>query len=247
MPAPYSKDFLLAVHRTVTVERLQRYLAATQNDFSRAIELYEMNIQLSSILYGILHGLEISMRNAANFALSTSYGTPFWYDKPPFPDFGKPGAGSEGPHWHGHAPLTRYWRGEVETAKSKPGVGNNPGKVIAELPFGFWVDLLRSQNHRSLWVDKKLNKAFPHARRDRGQIHRRLKAIQRLRNRISHHERVLTSANAVYYGDGYLTLEEIMECVNWICPLTGQWLRTEFKFTEAADILRAVHSRNIVL
>ena len=197
MPAQYSEEFLIAVRRTVTTERLKRYLAATKNDLSQAMRLYELNVQLCAILYGILHGLEVAVRNAEHFALTISYGSHFWYDKPPFPGFGKPSVGYEGPSWHQYAPLTQYWRDEVEAAKLKPGVGNRPGKVIAELTFGFWVDLLQSQNHRSLWVERKLNKAFPHAKRDRGQIHRRLKEIQLLRNRISHHERIITSSNVV--------------------------------------------------
>ena len=79
-----------------------------------------------------------------------SYGSHFWYDKPPYPDFGKPPAGCEGPSWHEYAPLSTYWRDQVDRAKLKPGVGNRPGKVISELTFGFWVDILQSQNHMPL-------------------------------------------------------------------------------------------------
>lgn len=247
MPAPYSEEFLTAVRRTVTTERLKRYLAATKNDLSHAMELYELNVQLCAILYGVLHGLEIAVRNAEHFALTTSFGSHFWYDKPPFTGFGKPDVGCEGPSWHQYAPLTPYWRDEVETAKLKPGVGNRPGKVIAELTLGFWVDLLQSQNHRSLWVDQKLNKAFPFAKRDRRQIHGRLKEIQLLRNRISHHERIITSSNVVYNGNGHLTLNEIVECVEWVCPHTARWLKTEFKFKDAEELLKRVADMRIIL
>jgi hypothetical protein len=247
MPAPYSEEFLVAVRRTVTIERLKRYLAATKNDLSQAMELYELNVQLCAILYGILHGLEIAVRNAEHFALINSYGSHFWYDRPPHTDFGKPAAGCEGPSWHQYAPLTPYWRDQVESTKLKPGVGNRPGKVIAELTFGFWVDLLQTQNHMPLWVLRKLNKAFPYAKRERGQIHRRLKEIQLLRNRISHHERIITSSDVVYNGNGYLTLDEIVECVEWVCPYTAQWLKTEFRFKDAADLLTRVAAMRITL
>jgi hypothetical protein len=120
MPAPYSEEFLVAVRRTVTIERLKRYLAATKNDLSQAMELYELNVQLCAILYGILHGLEIAVRNAEHFALTNSYGSHFWYDRPPHTDFGKPAAGCEGPSWHQYAPLTPYWRDQVESTKLKP-------------------------------------------------------------------------------------------------------------------------------
>jgi hypothetical protein len=247
MPAPYSEDFLIAVRRTVTTERLKRYLAATQNDISRAMELYELNVQLCATLYGLIHGLEVAIRNAEHCALTISYGSPYWYDEPPFPDFGKPAAGCEGPSWHEYAPLSTYWRDQVEKAQRKPGVNNRPGKVVAELTFGFWVDILQSQNHMPLWVIRKLNRAFPNTKRTRGQIHGRLKEIQLLRNRISHHERIITSSNVVYNGDGFLTLNEVVECVEWVCPHTAEWLKTEFGFNDAADLLKRVASKGITL
>jgi hypothetical protein len=46
------------------MERLSRYLSATGRDVPKALELYEYNVQLSEVLYGILHGLEVSVRNA---------------------------------------------------------------------------------------------------------------------------------------------------------------------------------------
>jgi hypothetical protein len=82
-----------------------------------------------------------------------------------------------------------YWRDKVTQAKNQPGVGNNPGKVVAELTFGFWVELLKSSNHIPLWMARNLRSAFPNAPGlNRRMIYSRLKAIQLLRNRISHHE-----------------------------------------------------------
>jgi hypothetical protein len=54
----------------------------------------------------------------------------------------------------------------------------------------------------------------------RHAIHQRLKTVQLLRNRISHHERVLTAAQALYNGAGVISLAEILECVDWICADT---------------------------
>jgi hypothetical protein len=125
---------------------LRRYLGATRQNVAQALQLYEYKIALSEALYGLLHGLEVAVRNAAHHALTASFGTPTWYDI---------------------APLSGYWVDQLGKAKQKPGVGAVPGKVVAELTFGFWVDLLQGGNHRSVWVDRKLNKAFPNARRHR--------------------------------------------------------------------------------
>jgi hypothetical protein len=71
----------------------------------------------------------------------------------------------------------------------------------------------------------------------RSDVH---KSIQLLRNRISHHEAVLTTSNALYNGDGLITLGGFMERVQWVCTETAQWMLAEFKYTEAQRILRDV-------
>jgi hypothetical protein len=92
-----------------------------------------------------------------------------------------------------------------------------------------------------MWVGKKLNKAFPNASgRTHRDIHDRLKIAQRLRNRISHHERVLTSGNTLYTGFDFLTLTELVEVADWICTDTAGWIRTRFRFADAQQILTDV-------
>lgn len=226
MPPPYSAQFLLSIRRTVTTERLTRYLGATGQDVPRALELYEYNVQLSEILYGLLHGLEVTVRNAEHQALTASYGTPTWYDI---------------------APLSAYWQDQLADAKAKPGVAGKPGKVVAELTFGFWVDLISRHNHNRLWMGKRLSSAFPNTTLRRDAIHARLKSVQLLRNRISHHEPILTSARALYNGNGVLRLAQILECVEWVCPDTAQWIRSQFRYAEAERILNHVNGSGVML
>jgi hypothetical protein len=226
LPSPYSAQFLASIERTITKERLTRYLGASGQDVSRALELYEQNVRLSEVLYGLLHGLEVAVRNAEHHALTAGYGTPTWYDA---------------------APLSPYWKDQIAKARAKPGVAGKPGNVVPELTFGFWVDLLKKQNYQSLWVGGKLHRAFPNARRPRALIHKRLKAIQLLRNRISHHEPVLTVANSIYHGAGVLTLPELVETVEWVCVDTAQWVKAQFRYEEAERILREVAAMKISL
>ena len=227
MPSPYSATLLANIERTITRERLTRYLGATGHDLSKALELYEYNVQLSEVLYGLLHGLEVMVRNAAHHALTASYRTPAWYDA---------------------APLSTYWQDQLAKAKAKPGAAGKPGKVIAELTFGFWIDLLQASNHRTLWVNQKLNRAFPNAAgKTRFNIHERLKAIHLLRNRLSHHEPILTAANGVYNGNLIITLPQLTECMEWVCLDTAQWIKAQFRYAEAERILREVAAKGISL
>lgn len=227
LPPPYSPELLASIQRTITKERLTRYLGATGQDTPKALALYEFNVQLSEVLYGLLHGLEIMVRNATHDALTRSYGTAAWYDA---------------------APLSSYWQDQLAKAKAKPGAAGKPGKVISELTFGFWVDLLQATNHRRLWVNQKLHRAFPHAAgKTRFDIHERLKAIHLLRNRLSHHEPILTSANGVYNGNIVIPLPQLTECMEWVCLHTARWIKAEFRYGEAERILREVTAMSITL
>ena len=69
-PLPYTPQLLTSLERTVTQERLIPYLVATSQDLAQALFLYEANVALSEVLYGLLHGLELSMRNAIHHALT---------------------------------------------------------------------------------------------------------------------------------------------------------------------------------
>ncbi len=97
------------MERTITLERLTRYLGATGQDVSHALELYEYNVHISEVLYGLLHGLEVAVRNAEHQVLTVSYGTAAWYDP---------------------APLSPYWRDQLNKAKVKPGTGGKPERCL---------------------------------------------------------------------------------------------------------------------
>lgn len=226
LPPPYSPQLLTSIERTITRGRLSRYLRATRQDLSRALELYEYNVQLSEVLHGVLHGLEVSIRNAEHQALTASYGSATWYDS---------------------APLSPYWQDQLVKAKAKPGAAGVPGKVVAELTFGFWVDLTSKPNNNILWLGRRLSTAFPNTTLRREVIHLRLKSVLRLRNRIMHHEPVLTSSRALYEGAGTISLPELLECVEWVCTDTAQWIRAQFRYSDAERILNLIAAMNIRL
>lgn len=211
---------LTDIERAVSRERLKRYLAATSQSLSDAIFLYERNIALSETTYGLLHGLEVAIRNSMHDALSSRFQTSRWYDV---------------------APLTPYSRDKVNAAvRDAGGTNASPGKVVAELTFGFWTDLAARGYHWTLW-QPCLSAAFPYGRLARPIIHRRLEDLRYLRNRIAHHEPILTSARALYVGGGRtISLASVPECGRWISPSIGDWLRTEFRLSTAETILETV-------
>jgi hypothetical protein len=122
-PFPYSPANINALERALSPERLATYLVAAGNDHAAAIRLYVWNTRISAALYGPLQALEILIRNAFHRELAAVYG-PAWYDNP-------------------RVPLTPTAAARVagakDTLRRRP---LDPGRIVAELSFGFWERLL---------------------------------------------------------------------------------------------------------
>jgi urocanate hydratase len=76
---PYSIEFLADLDRTLTRSRISRYLIATGENLEEALQLYEKNMAASEALFGILHGVEVSVRNSLHHALQADIGLEDWY------------------------------------------------------------------------------------------------------------------------------------------------------------------------
>lgn len=199
-PAPlfeYTDRQLAFLERAISTERLTPYYAQARGDQWTAIRLYERNTKLSEALYGVLQGLEVLLRNSIHRKLTQNIGSEDWYEKVPFFE-------SE--------------REEIERAKetiSDRPAKVIPGRVIAELNFGFWVRLFSGQYEKDFWV-KHLSGIYPASMR-RGVLHDRLVQIKTLRNRIAHHETLIKRDVRKDYG-------EILEAIRWISPTVRAWV-----------------------
>ncbi len=233
----YSPDFLASVERTISHARLTRYMAATGNDLALALDLYEKNVAVSEALFGLLHGLEVAVRNSLHHTLSTDLGIADWYrDGLPLP-------------WAPYRlSLTLPMKRSLSDARQNIKVGAPVGKLIAELTFGFWPRLV-ARHFDDLW-QPSLHKAFPHAPVPRRVVHWRLDVIRHLRNRIAHHEPILTSRNQVYTGfaqQPFIALPDILECTRWISTPMATWLETKTRYGQAIAVLASVNQSGINL
>ena len=229
----YSIEFLSDLDRTISRARLSRYMVATGGNLDAALQLYEANVLLSEALFGFLHGLEVAVRNSLHFVFSRDLGVNDWYiDGIALP-------------WKYPTPATLVFpnnmRNMIVDARSKAGPRASIGKVVAELPFGFWTTLVGNR-FEEIWR-RSLYTAFPHAKVRRQIIHWRLDVIRFLRNRIAHHEPILSSANQLYTGhpnQPTISLQELLECVEWISPGTAEWLRQSTRYEQAKSLLMEV-------
>lgn len=152
----------------LSTPRFTPYLAATWGNATAAIELEWWNLEVAAAFVVPLNRLELALRNALHSSLAAKFSRQDW--------------------WHS-APLDVNGRRKVADAKRqlaqlqrRPEV---PDDVVAQLTFGFWVSLISSRYHRTLWTPA-LHRVFPGAARR--ALHQDFSNVLVLRNRIMHHE-----------------------------------------------------------
>jgi hypothetical protein len=147
--------------------RMAPYLTTCAGSWSDALSLYDWNTRVSAAFFESIHYLEIGLRNALDQTAVERLGGGWLSPTSPL--------------------LTSRSQQAVSIAQGHAGGPRAPhGKVVAELPFGFWWSLLADEYNRRLW-QPALRFAFDGPVRRR-TLHHELDEIRRLRNRIAHHE-----------------------------------------------------------
>ncbi|CAM7769668.1 hypothetical protein HHA33_26090 (plasmid) [Phytobacter diazotrophicus] len=174
----------------------------------KALNLYMWNAQVSSAFLVPLHVCEVVIRNAISEVLETVYGARWpWsvgFERSlPIPV-------------HGYKPkddLVNARRNQLTT-----------GKVIPELKFVFWQKMLTGRFDNRLWNNHIL-RAFPNAAglgvtnsQLRQKLYDDLETIRKLRNRIAHHEPVI-SRNLLS------DFSIVKQLVSFRCEFTSEWMQ----------------------
>ena len=223
MPA----SFFTSLSRTLSTERLAQYAVGVSSE-AETYGRYLWNLALCESLYPSLQGLEVALRNALHEAASARYGTPWWFDggRSPVSVRGYQNHRGRGGVW---VHTGDAWK--VESAKAQlrqAGKPVQPGRIIAELTFGFWTALFnRHYVNEGLWP-ALLAPVFPALTTGRtiGVVRPRLEEVRRLRNRVFHHEPVWQDADLqAKHG-------RILEALGWICPDTARLVRSVDRFDQ---------------
>lgn len=181
-----------ALVRAISPDRLGTYQAEAQRSGRDEIALYLWDRDMASAAMADIAIVEVAMRNTMNDALARLAGQDDWY------------AVDIGLDDRSLASITKAW-GAV------PPASRVPGRIVAQLMFGFWRMLLESggdigkgpmkrrASYETLWR-QELRKAFPGGRAvaaaERLQFTRTwtldtVKLVHALRNRAAHHEPLL--------------------------------------------------------
>lgn len=191
--------FFHSMASALSLERLESY-AADEASPTIALARYLLNLALCESLYSPLQLCEVALRNTVHRHLSARLGRPDWYDAAAFP-------------------LTDWGREEIGKAKdtiTKARRDVLPGRVVAELHFGFWTSLFEAHYEgRRGFLPAGIRYLFPHlpkSRHNRKGLKRTLEEIRLLRNRVFHHERI------VHWTDLESRHHDILEVIGWISP-----------------------------
>jgi hypothetical protein len=188
---------------SISDDRLSRYRptgASSDRDLDTLVN-YFWNMALAESLHCSLCSVEVALRNAIHNAVSQHFGTATWYDQ--------------------RGLLDQHQFLEVNKAKDRIAANRRtvtPGRVVGQLPFGFWVTILSRNYHARLWRANNsatLRQAFPRvpaSMRQRGTIQNRFNGIRELRNSVFHHEPI--------FDDERLATrhQEIYYAIHWINP-----------------------------
>ncbi len=161
---------------------------------------YLWNIELSEALYPCLQTFEIALRNSIHTALSDHFQTELWFDQGILLDW--------------QQETLQEARDEL-TLHQKP---HEPGRIVAELSFGFWSSMFNSPYETPLWHAngaRLLNTVFPNlprTLRTRKKVSQRVERIRRLRNRVFHYEPIWNK------GDLEQRHHQVDEALSWISP-----------------------------
>ena len=192
------------IELSLSAERLAPYRHACHGDLDQAIALYEWNVDISTAFWRTLGQVEVVLRNTLHERLAawstSTYRESRWYLDPA-------------------NVLTLQARDDIAKARqraTRAGRDETPGRVVAELNFGFWRFLLARRYERTLRMPA-IRAAFPRHHGIRRDVDNVLAQLHQLRNRIAHHE-------PIHAHDLPALRTHAVDLVDWISPDARQWI-----------------------
>lgn len=187
-----SENNISKIIDNISEDRLSSYKYDSNNSINLIIDRYIYNVQISESFYPVLSALEIALRNRLYNAVASLKGNNWLIEEINTQNI-----------------LSDNERDILLEAYKKLNVKKKTlttGAIIAELTFGFWINLCKKSYKNSLW-DKQgfFDSVFPDfdgyfssPTWDKTKvIFPELKEILRLRNRIFHHEIIINNKNGI--------------------------------------------------
>lgn len=220
---------------------------------------YLLNAAVAEALHPLLHAVEVILRNRVHEAASARYPI----------DPSAPHEYQEYPSWLDavSSPVADAHRKHVEEAKNKLSKElrrrygdrmaaarrlRTPGRLVAALPFSFWVFLFDAEysgtreSAGSLWPGL-LPHVFPNKSNvSFSAIRSRLRRLLVVRNRVMHYERIYPYSDGRGLSWNPETIRfEILELLSWMSPRAGNLIQHVDRMPDVMDTRTVRYLRRV--
>ncbi len=196
---------------------MKRYLNACGGNKRKAQTLYRLNLRLSQEMFTVISCYEVALRNAIDGIMSTALG-PDWLR-----DAIQPGGIFDGPLFTGTTRIMHKAYNELLISGRY-----SCSKMLSAMEFGVWKYMYSSPQYRA--TGRILLNVFPNKPKSSAMIQynnlyvfNELDAINRLRNRIAHHEPI-----CFLHDNEAISTEHLQTCYIRILTLFS-WMGIEAK------------------
>lgn len=171
--------------RIMSQQRMSRYAIACSNDSRKAMTLYRLNLKLSQELFTIISCFEVALRNSIDNHYTNIHGI----------EWLKESVNTNGifskPSCQGTAKI-------IHRALRKLNNNYSHSKLIAEMDFGFWRYLFSQPQFYAggqslLRIFPAKPSSTPTIQYNHKYVFNELERINKIRNRIAHHEPICFS------------------------------------------------------
>lgn len=182
----------------ISHKRMKRYLVSCGGNKRKAQMLYRLNLRLSQEMFTVISYYEVALRNAIDRIMSGSLGENWIRDSI------LPGGIFDNPLFSGTSRIIHKAYNELMTNGKY-----SSSKMLSAMEFGVWKYMFSGPQFRA--TGKRLLKVFPNKPKSSAAIQynnqfvfKELDAINRLRNRIAHHEPICFMLDSETISTAYL-------------------------------------------
>ena len=197
--------------RVMSTTRMNRYLTACGSNSRKAMTLYRKNLRLSQELFTVISCFEVALRNSINRHYAGIYGG----------DWLRDGISAGG---FFDNPGCRRAKEVVNKAVVKFSRNYAHTKVLTEMDFGFWRYLFAQPQFYAggqtlLRIFPSKPRSSPTIQYNHTFVFNQLEEINKLRNRIAHHEPICFAPgspviNTTYARQQYNLILQLFQWMN---------------------------------
>lgn len=206
-----------AFENVMSSKRMRRYLNVCDGDKRKAQTLYRLNLRLSQEMFTVISCYEVALRNAIDRIMTSSLGKDWLRDAI------LPGGIFDNPLLSSTVRIMYRAYNELITNGKY-----SSSKMLSAMEFGIWKYMFSAPQYRA--TGRRLLQIFPNKPKSSAKIQlnnqyifNELDAINRVRNRIAHHEPI-----CFLYGQETVSTAYLQNCYKRIITLFS-WMDIDTK------------------